>query len=199
MLPSDSLPPTVPAFKEWQVITEALGSGEQTIILRKGGISEGRAGFQIEANRFWLFPTQFHAQREKTKPAAAKWFPPVGTTPAAPANITLRYFADIVQTSFLTRWEDVAALDPLHFWTEAAVREKFEWDQPPGLHALVVRIHCLNTPVTLPLTPDMGGCKSWIGVPCGFADTPSSPVLDDRAFASRLVEITRVLPLRQAH
>ena len=187
-----------PAFKEWQVVTEALGAGEQIVILRKGGIAEGRAGFQVEAKRFWLFPTQFHAQHEKTKPAAAKWFPPVVIgghgSPAVPATITLRFFADITRTAFLTRWEDVSALDPFHVWTEAAVREKFEWDQPPGLHVLVVRVHRLKDPLTLPLTPEMGGCKSWIDLPCDFASFPSDPVLDDSAFALRLAPLLHVLP-----
>ncbi len=36
------------AFKEWAVIVDALGRGDQILILRKGGISEGRGGFQIE-------------------------------------------------------------------------------------------------------------------------------------------------------
>lgn len=185
-----------PAFKEWQVITGALGSGEQILILRKGGISEGRAGFQVEAKRFWLFPTQFHAQREKTKPAAARWFPPASVAPAAPApaTITLRYFADIVQTAFLSRWKNVAALDPFHFWTEAAVREKFDWNEPAGLHVLVVRIHRLHAPVTLTLSPEMSGCKSWIDLPCDFAATASSPALDDHSFAARLAALTRLLP-----
>ena len=30
------------AFKEWAIVVDALGRGEQIIILRKGGISEGR-------------------------------------------------------------------------------------------------------------------------------------------------------------
>ena len=31
-------------FKEWAIVCEALGRGEQSIILRKGGIAEGREG-----------------------------------------------------------------------------------------------------------------------------------------------------------
>ncbi len=182
-----------PAFKEWLVIIEALGSGEQTIILRKGGIAEGRASFQVEANRFWLFPSQFHAQSEKIKPSAPKWFSPV-IDAGAPAAITLRYFADITHTAFLTRWEDVASLDAHHFWTEAAVREKFEWDQPSGLHVLVVRVHRLRAPLTLSLTPEMGGCKSWIELPCDFNAGHSDPVLDDRAYALRLASLLPLPP-----
>ena len=175
-----------PAFKEWQVITEALGSGEQNIILRKGGLSENPGGFQIEATRFWLFPTQFHAQREKTKPAAVKWFSSASSFAEASAAITLRYFAVINRTAFLTRWEDVSALDPFHFWTEPAIREKFHWGQPPGLHALVVRVHRLHAPITLAPTPEMSGCKSWIELPPAFSAHPSTPVLDDATFSQHI-------------
>ena len=59
------------AFKEWEAIVEALGQGAQIILLRKGGIAEGRAGFQAKHPKFWLFPTRFHQQWEKTKPGSA--------------------------------------------------------------------------------------------------------------------------------
>ncbi|ATC65377.1 hypothetical protein CMV30_16290 [Nibricoccus aquaticus] len=179
-----------PAFKEWSVIVSALGTGEQLLILRKGGISEGPAGFQIGATRFWLFPTRFHQQFEKTKPAAARFAPPANTPAAlassAPAHIELRYFADLAHTAFLTDWPAVARLDPHHLWTESTVRERFDWSRPAGLHVLVVRIHKLATPLSLPLTPDMAGCKSWIDLPIPFDAHPSAPVLSDAAFATRL-------------
>lgn len=181
-----------PAFKEWSAIVEALGSGQQTIILRKGGISEGRGGFDAaRAGRFWLFPTRFHAQREKTKPAAARFFT---DDPDAAPTITLRYYADIVRHAFLADWPAVAALDPHHFWTEAAVREKYDWARPPGLHAFVVRVRRLDTPVSLPLSPEMGGCKSWIDLPAGFDAFPARPALDDDVFAARLRGLERLCP-----
>jgi hypothetical protein len=33
-------------FKEWAIVGEALGRGRQSIILRKGGIAEGRRRIQ---------------------------------------------------------------------------------------------------------------------------------------------------------
>lgn len=168
-----------PAFKEWHVIVEALGSGEQLLILRKGGISEGRGGFA--AARFWLFPTQFHAQSEKTKPAAARFFP--ASPDDAADTVTLRYFADIIRHSFLSDWPSVAALDPHHLWNESAVREKFDWSRPPGVHAFIVRVHRLAVPLTIPLTPDIGGCKSWIDLPYSPDHYASDPTLDEAAFA----------------
>jgi hypothetical protein len=178
--------PMFPAFKEWHVIVEALGSGEQVLILRKGGIAEKRGEFDaVHASRFWLFPTQFHAQSDKTKPAAARFFPASHADETAD-TVTLRYFADITHHAFLTDWPAVAALDPHHYWTEAAIREKYDWSSPPGLHAFIVRVHRLSNPLTLSLTPAMSGCKSWIGVPYSPADYVSTPALDDTAFAQKI-------------
>ena len=47
-------------FKEWTLVCDALGRGEQSIILRKGGIAEGRAGFRFQHPEFLLLPTLFH-------------------------------------------------------------------------------------------------------------------------------------------
>jgi hypothetical protein len=58
------------AFKEWAVVVDALLRGEQILILRKGGLREGRGGFQIEHSEFLLFPTLFHQQRESVIPTA---------------------------------------------------------------------------------------------------------------------------------
>lgn len=54
-------------FKEWALVCEALGNGTQSIILRKGGIAEGRDGFRFKHDEFLLFPTLFHEQLAKTK------------------------------------------------------------------------------------------------------------------------------------
>lgn len=173
------------AFKEWQAIVGALVNGEQSLILRKGGIAEGRGGFEARAGRFWLFPTGFHAQREKTKPAAARWF-----SAETPANdVTLTGFADVHQHAFLDDWARIQALDPHHLWTEATVRERYDWAKPPGLHAFVVRVHRLRQPVRFAPTLDMAGCRSWVDLPFAFADHAADTVLDDATFAAQVKAI----------
>src|SRR4051794_2640193 len=54
------------AFKEWAVICQALAEGRQSLIIRKGGIHEGRAGFRVEHEEFWLFPTYLHQSEPET-------------------------------------------------------------------------------------------------------------------------------------
>ena len=59
------------AFKEWAAVCEALATGRQSLILRKGGIHEGREGFRVEHREFWLFPTHFHLRPDDLVPSAA--------------------------------------------------------------------------------------------------------------------------------
>ena len=174
-----------PAFKEWQVVVGALVAGRQTLILRKGGLAEGRAGFEKRAARFWLFPTAFHAQCDKIKPAA-EIAPPLEPMKG---EVLITAFADVHHHAFLSDWECVRALDPHHIWTEATIRERFDWSKPPGVHALVVRVHRLRQPVGFTPTPAMAGCRSWVDVPYAFADHASDPVCDDVAFAARVKAI----------
>src|SRR5262249_33425513 len=50
------------AFKEWAGVCDALIQGRQTIIVRKGGISEGAGpgSFVPEHAEFWIYPTWVH-------------------------------------------------------------------------------------------------------------------------------------------
>src|SRR3978361_1196205 len=60
------------AFKEWAVTVPALAEGDQLITLRKGGIREENKHFEIEHDRFFLYPTFDHQQgqfvRESHRP-----------------------------------------------------------------------------------------------------------------------------------
>ena len=48
------------AFKEWAVTVRALAEGEQLLTLRKGGIREENKHFELEHERFFLYPTFDH-------------------------------------------------------------------------------------------------------------------------------------------
>ena len=74
-------------FKEWALVCEALGRGEQTIMLRKGGIAEGRDGFSFRHREFFLFPTFFHEQVAKVRGG------PADLPQATAGEIEIRFFA----------------------------------------------------------------------------------------------------------
>ena len=52
------------AFKEWAVTVRALAEGEQLLTLRKGGIREPDKHFNVEHERFFLYPTFDHQRAD---------------------------------------------------------------------------------------------------------------------------------------
>jgi CDP-diacylglycerol--glycerol-3-phosphate 3-phosphatidyltransferase len=186
-----SLPvkPATPAFKEWEAIVGALGQGAQIVILRKGGIAEGQSGFQPRHPKFWLFPTGYHQQWEKTKPDLRRFLTPSTSSPEKEKEITLRYFAEVTDAVYLSSWEQVARLDDVHFWSEETVRERFDYKEragmEEGLHLLIVRVSSINLPHKLTPSPEYEGCKSWIEVPVDWVHDIAAHVVRTEEFATR--------------
>jgi len=187
---SASAPAATPAFKEWEAIVEALGQGAQIILLRKGGIAEGRAGFQAKHPKFWLFPTKYHQQWDKTKPELRRLIAP---SPENPKEIVLQYVAEITDTIYLNSWDQVARLGDVHFWGEEILRERFGYHDRPGmeagLHLLIVRVSRINLPHRLAVSPAYDGCKSWIEVPVDWSQDIAAPVVRAEEFAKRRSQI----------
>jgi len=148
------------AFKEWAVICEALGTGRQSVIIRKGGIAEGRGGFAFRHDEFVLFPTWFHEQLEKTT------LPPETSVPAEPGEeMELRYTAHIEWSGLVTDWGQVARLRELHVLRESVIEERYRYSETQGIHVAFVRVYRLEPPLRLKNEKKYGGCRSWIDLP----------------------------------
>ena len=148
------------AFKEWAVICDTLGSGGQSIILRKGGIHEGRDGFSFKHADFFLFPTLFHEQIARTRLPAST---PIPAGP--PGEFGIAYFARLEWAATITSLEIALALTPFHVWNEEVVRERFEYDEAPGLHLAFLRVFRCEPRWVFPDDPKYGGCRSWVTIP----------------------------------
>jgi hypothetical protein len=148
------------AFKEWAVVCEALGSGRQSVILRKGGIAEGRAGFAFLHREFFLFPTRFHETLEKTT------LPPGFALPAErEGEVEIRFTAKMEWTCFLSDPEQLAGLSDFHILCREIVEERFCFGEPPGIHIGFARIYRMSSPWILPMEKRFGGCRSWVELP----------------------------------
>lgn len=177
------------AFKEWSPIVEALGSGSQILFLRKGGIAEGPGGFKPEHDRFWLYPTAFHAAPGKLKPQAPH-IPSPGENPEP-----LRYFAEVRETHWLEDPLRLAALDPFHFWAPEELAKRWTFGKRPGLYTMIVRVFRLPSPVGIPDHPSHHGCKSWIPLESAPSTEGLLPVLDDDSFKARCHPIHQALAI----
>jgi hypothetical protein len=177
------------AFKEWALVCDALGRGEQSIILRKGGIAEGRAGFRFAHDEFFLFPTLFHEQVSKLKlPPERAQLPVTGK-----GWIEIRYRARVEWTHDITDLEVARRLAPFHFWDDSVIEERFHYDGRQSISLACVRVGRLAEPLRFQDAPRFGGCRSWVEVPDPPAGAATENVLDDATHRSRVAAIRGLL------
>jgi hypothetical protein len=174
------------AFKEWAIIVDALGLGQQIIILRKGGISEGRNGFTVDHSEFLLFPTLFHQQRDSVRPEAQIRFDEIAPGFPTADVLRLELFARVAGWARLDSLAEANGLQGQHVWRDKIIAERFAWGREQKIHALAVRIYRLPKAIELPMLPGYGGCKSWIEIDKDIETGDASPVLSDEAFGEKL-------------
>jgi hypothetical protein len=181
------------AFKEWAVVVDALGRGGQIIILRKGGISEERGGFKMAHERFLLFPTLFHQQRESVIAAAQERYDVIAPKFPSPDKLRLEFFAEIKLAKQLKSLAEAEALRGQHIWRAEVIAERFDWGKEKAIFALGARVYRLPKAIELKMLPAYGGCKSWVELEREIATEGAEPVLTDEEFESGLARMQEAL------
>jgi hypothetical protein len=180
------------AFKEWALICEAMGRGEQSVILRKGGIAEGKGGFGFDHPEFYLFPTWFHGQLEKVR------IPNAVLPVQDPKRVTLAHVAALEWSGRIENLELVRRLNALHVLDDSLIEERFMYDTGSGslggsgINVAFVRVFRINPPVLLPMEKAFGGCRSWIELP-EIEPTALVSVLSDEEHESRKSHFSEIL------
>lgn len=174
---SEASSASAPALKEWAAIVSALGAGKQTITLRKGGIHEGKGGFGVKHEHFWLFPTGFHEHREKILPELAMM-----EEAASGDKIRLSYTAKVEVVRRLDSIDQVRRLHGFHFWQPAVIEDRFYQGKFEGLYLLLLRVFKVSQPAVIDYLPKYGGCRSWVDLPAGLPEKEISPSLSDKEF-----------------
>ncbi len=179
-------------LKEWTLICDALGCGAQSLIIRKGGIAEGRAGFRFQHDDFLLFPTLFHEQVAKLK------LPPETPLPALrdDGQHAVKYRVHVKWTRDVSDWDTVLKLAPFHLWQDSELQKRFHYEEEKGrtgVSVAFVRVQRLSEPFVFVDSPKYGGCRSWISLPNFPAGISATNVLDDEAHLAREREILAVI------
>ena len=177
------------AFKEWLGVCEALGSGRQSLILRKGGVAELGGEFRPEHPAFWLYPTVVHQAEQGLRTPATDRFPE-GFDPQR--LVPIRDLAAIEWVGRVDTLEQLDALRPWHDWTDATIRGRFDYRRS-GLWALVVRVHRRVEAHPLAVTEAQLGCKTWVPLDAAIPAHGAHPVLDRDESARRVESIRRAI------
>src|SRR3954451_16084577 len=198
------------AFKEWAVTVRALAEGEQLVTLRKGGIREENRHFEIEHDRFSLYPTFDHQQnnlvRESHRPELGRaleegvWSD--GEPPASaferdggvpqPDRVRIRAWAEAAASYLIPDPRAVASLSPYYVWTPDYAEKRLAWKRRYPLHVILLRTYRIPRPVTVKVRDEFGGCRSWLDLQ---RDLPfeGTPVLSDDEFERAAEEIRSIV------
>jgi hypothetical protein len=180
------------AFKEWAVICEALAQGQQSLILRKGGIDETEGEFAVEETRFWLYPTYAHQQNDGINEEARPLLHQVEANRPPAGTVRLQLWAEVTGVYRIREELPALLLSHLHCWSEETVRKRFHYKMP-GLYLLVVRVHRMPKAYEVAELPAYEGCRSWVTLEKPLPTEGSTPVLDDQGFRIVAKQLDRLL------
>ncbi|MGH9998333.1 MAG: DUF1802 family protein [Nitrosopumilaceae archaeon] len=151
------------ALKEWATVVKALENGNQTVLLRKGGILETASGFNVESKKFLLFPTYEHQQHDSLKSQFYGYLSDVRETqPKAGVNRITSY-AEVIEESDLTDMKKIEALSPFHIWSDYYIKERIKWMPQKPMKAIFLKVYKTQQS-EVSILPEYQGCKSWIDI-----------------------------------
>lgn len=185
------------ALKEWSIICKALEDGNQTILLRKGGILEYKKGFEIRQKSFLLFPTLEHQAEEYLQSKYLQTYDLLlkgnKSQDIQIKTNTLVVLARIEAIQEFHDHEMLPELEKYHIWNEKYVNMRMNYNPKKPMNALLLRIYKLPQPISIDVNPEWAGCKSWIDIDIAekygnqFGSVPkmfdqSEPVIKDKEF-----------------
>jgi hypothetical protein len=169
------------ALKEWDVVCEALGSGRQVIVIRKGGIAEGKNGLRFEHEEFALLPTFFHQQSERVVPEA-DFAARQGGAEGERESVEIRHAATLVWHKVVTDRAVLAKLQSFHILAPSEIDSRFEQKPEPGVQVALLRVFRLDPPQRVAWQKSFGGCRSWAEMDADLDSCSRVSVLSDEQF-----------------
>jgi hypothetical protein len=183
------IPGLLPAigFKEWALVCASMLRGETSLIVRKGGIAEGKEGFRFKHSQFFLFPTFFHEQISQTRLDAERDLEPQLEA------VSIEAFAYVEFTLWISDLRSIEPLSGLHILRPELLEKRFNQDDVKGFNLAFLRIFRVIPNWHLAFQSSFGGCRSWIDLPTPSPDLVCRPVLSDEEHERRreLVESIR--------
>ncbi|GCL70847.1 DUF1802 domain-containing protein [Paenibacillus naphthalenovorans] len=182
-------------LKEWAVAVEALRTGRQLLIMRKGGIREETKDFQVESESFYLYPTYEHQKKELIKPEYRSEVKEVEAGwSGRQTEAVINCCAELAEDILISSQEELDRIARFHIWTDSFAEERLKWKRTNPLHLMLLRVYELDQAVRIPVLSEYNGCKSWISLPPALLNkVPRRPVLADKEWIAQISELKAAL------
>ncbi|HEX3577987.1 MAG TPA: DUF1802 family protein [Thermoanaerobaculia bacterium] len=166
--------PNHTALKEWASVIEALGSGAQIVLIRKGGLAD--QSFGVEAQRFYLFPTNYH-----------------DAGGAEPSHVRITHWAEVVKTWQIRDAAMLPRLEALTILDSAAIETRYRFRPDQAINVIAVRAYRLANPAGIVMKPEYSGCRSWVSIDEEIDIDGSVAALSDDALDAQINAIDLLL------
>ena len=166
--------PNHTSLKEWSTVIDALGRGDQVILMRKGGIADPKFG--VEADQFYLYPTYFHQGETEHRP-----------------SVKITHWCEVVRTWTVRDLALVNRLGSLVAIPGETLEARYNFRPDQALHVIGVRVYALPRAVEVAFRDEYAGCKSWLSVDDEIETAGSMPVLSESALQAKLSAIDSIL------
>ena len=180
------------ALKEWATVLEAMGRGEQLVLIRKGGLIEPGSGFDLISHTFVFYPTFEHQAVNYLRPAYGRYFGEALPHRAPEGQVLVELFGMAVSSRQSHDPGIIERLSPFHIYNQEFVSQRLKWQPDQPLVIVVVRAFRLD-PIRLTVAPHYAGCKSWVELSSPVSLAGARPVLEEAAFEARRRELEALL------
>ena len=181
------------ALKEWAVTLDALASGEQILLMRKGGIHEESKDFRIIHDEFLLYPTYEHQRPELLKQPYQENLKALLNAKRDESSIQFSKWASVHEVLEISDQSKIDCLNDFHIWTDEYAQGRLNWKPMVPLSIILVRVYDLEATTSVPFIPEYQGCTSWVDIIPEVNMENKTPVLSDTAFALKVKEIKEAL------
>ncbi len=162
------------SLKEWASAIDAMDRGEQVILIRKGGIADPHFG--LEADRFYLFPTNFHEGRDEDR---------------SPIRIT--HWCEVVRTWQVRDLEALHRLEPFVVFDRGTLDTRYRFRADQAINVIAVRAYRLPQSFPIAKRSEYDGCRSWLSIEEEIDVDGSTAVLSDSDLAAKVDAIDALL------
>lgn len=178
------------ALKEWATVIMALENGDQTILLRKGGILETASGFQVEDKKFALFPTYEHQDNSSLKSQFYRYLADVREQKPKEGFNRITSYAEVLAEYDVSSMKKIEELSEFHIWSDSYIVERMNWMPQKPMTVIFLKVYKIP-PVEIPVLPEYHGCKSWIDI--NVNNESGESVLNESELQKKLSEFREII------
>ena len=181
------------ALKEWAITVDALASGEQILLMRKGGIHEESKDFRIIHDEFLLYPTYEHQTPELLKQSYQGNLKTLLGTQRDETKVKFSEWATVHEVLEISDQDKIESLHDFHIWTDEYAQGRLHWKPMVPLSIILVRVYTLESSTSVPFIPEYQGCTSWVDIIPKIDMENKTPVLSDAEFEVKVNQINKAL------